>query len=190
MWESINDIFDFEILKNTFSVNDNSIKLKVSNLEKIFDKEFIFDSKENLESSLNRIDKYKNRGFNIIYPSVEYMDNLMYTSHIKGLYNLGNIEIKLKEMMFCRVKQVGNFTYYPMDIFPWTNYINIMFNDNIVILRNNPKSCPIECPYKILNINIEHIHYDLKLGNGLPHQHAIFRIILEKKDNFNKIRLE
>ena len=167
----INKIFDFNILKNTYSIDSSSgkAKLTISHFGNILNKEFEFDSTYNLEASLSRMEKYKKRGFNIKPPTnfnrilSSYAPRMYIEEESIPLKTIEHYQIIKREREYEVIS--GNINILKV-CHNYGNYLR-QIGDKFYIKVDQITLCPKECVYRTFNSSIWHEHTQDTISYGI-----------------------
>lgn len=174
---TINKVFDFDILKNLFYISNGKLILNVNDLGNILRKIINFNSTLNLESTIQRMNKYKNRGFTVEIPN--NIDNLILSSSSRlisafedplkrkkmELFIFKTLETENCELLLhenCYKLISGNMILLKACKSFAQITANIFLIDNTINKNFKKVDCTDKCIYKLFQLPDKHIHYKMK----------------------------
>ena len=123
LYDYILQTFDFDICKNAYGIDKNGNEyIKIFNLKNLLNKETNFAFKGNVEKSMDRYLKYKERGFNfrMIDPEKTYQEIKSYL-----LLHTKILEFNIREVNCLKIVTYGEcYSTCPFVLFPHKKHLH------------------------------------------------------------------
>ena len=174
MNEFIHETFDFDICKNVYYINDRKACLKILKLNDILNKVTEFKIGYRVGSSIQRCEKYKKRGFNIInnmtYKEIASKAFKNNQKHYRADNYNGIIYLSyISEISENNYKVTSKEFFMSPEIINWSDDKIIHDGANLTIVRKE-EICHDNCLMRFCKSDQKHICYDT------PHGQYIFVI--------------